>query len=307
MPKPPLRWLTLLLALTQAGAALLTRKPDPPDSMIFWTAGRALLEGGDPYAAVLGLGTGYPLFYPIPAVLVVAPFAWLPWPMFHLVISGLSGFALGWAAERYGRGLAVGVLSAGFAEAMVEGQWSPLLTAAAVLPALGALWAAKPTIGAALFAAFPSRRAALGAVALVGAGTLVWPSWPWDWSHALRLSNHVAPILQPGGFLLLLAATRWRRPEGRLLVGLALVPQTAALYETLPLFLIPSTRRQAYLMAVGSYLAAVLGGLWAPGGPGTELGATFAARWPFVAVLVWLPALVMVLRQPNLAPPAVSS
>jgi SAM-dependent methyltransferase len=275
-------------------------RPIPADSLIFWTAGRALLHGADPYAAVAPLGTGYPFFYPISAVVLAAPLAWLPWPVFHVVGMGISGFAFGLAAERYGRGLMAAVLSAAFAEAMVEGQWSPLLTAAAVIPTLGFVWGAKPSVGAALFAGFPSRRALIGAVALLALGTLLRPTWLPEWLAALGQSNHVAPVLRPGGFLLLLAFIRWRRPEARLLGALALVPQTTVLYETLPLFLIPATPREGYALALASWVAAFVQD-WAVPPGSVSLTGSIAARWPIVAVLVWLPALVLVLRRPNVA------
>lgn len=294
------RWVATGLALAWAAASLRMGRQIPADSLIFWTVGRALLHGADPYTAVAPLGTGYPFFYPISAAVLAAPLAWLPWPAFHVVGMGLSGFAFGVAAERYGQGLMAAVLSAAFAEAMVEGQWSPLLTAAAVIPTLGFVWGAKPSVGAALFAGFPSRRAVIGAAALLVAGTLLRPSWLPEWLAALRQSNHVAPILRPGGFLLLLAFIRWRRPEARLLGALALVPQTTVLYETLPLFLIPATPREGYALALASWIAAFAQD-WAVPPGSVSLTASIAARWPIVAVLVWLPALVLVLRRPNVA------
>jgi SAM-dependent methyltransferase len=294
------RWVATALALAWAAASLRMGRSIPADSLVFWTAGRALLHGGDPYTAVAGLGTGYPLFYPISAIVLVAPLAWLPWPLFHVVSMGLSGFAFGWAAERYGRGLMAAALSAGFAEAMVEGQWSPLLTAAAVIPTLGFVWGAKPSVGAALFAGFPSRRALLGAAVLLAVGTILRPTWLPAWLAALEQSNHVAPVLRPGGLLLLLALIRWRRPEARVLAALALVPQTTVLYETVPLFLIPATPREGYALALASYVAAFLQ-TWAVPPGAVSLTASVAARWPIVAVLVWLPALVLVLRRPNSA------
>ena len=48
-------------------------------------------------------------------------------------------------------------LSAPAIQALFSGQWSPWLTAAIGLPWLGFMWAAKPTIGATLFAGWPSR------------------------------------------------------------------------------------------------------------------------------------------------------
>jgi hypothetical protein len=74
----------------------------------------------------------------------------------------------------------------------------------------------------------------------------------------LRESIHVAPVLRPGGWLLLLALIRWRTPEGRLLAALACVPQTGGLYDTLPLFLTIRHRAQGYALAALGFVPAVL-------------------------------------------------
>ena len=100
---------------------------------------------------------------------------------------------------------------------------------------------------------------------------------------------------RPGGFLLFLALIRWRKPEARLLAAMACVPQTLGLYETLPLFLIPRTRWQGYALAGLSYLAAFAQVAFVPRLPGMSLDAMFAARWPFIFVCLYCPALVMVL------------
>jgi hypothetical protein len=209
------------------------------------------------------------------------------------------------AALRYRRGLLPALLSANLLNAVVQGQWSPLLTAAAVLPPLTWIWVAKPTVGAALFAAFPSRRAVVGGLVVLLLSLLVFPTWPLRWLDAIRESNHMAPVARAGGFVLLLALVRWRQPEARLLVALACVPQTIGLYETLPLFLIPKSRWQGYFLAVMSYLAAFGQAILVPRLPDSSWEANNAARWPFIFLLLYLPALVMLLlpRQGRAAPP----
>ena len=54
---------------------------------------------------------------------------------------------------------------------------------------------------------------------------------------------------------MLLAILRWRRPEARLLIALACVPQSMLLYETVPLFLVPRTFRESALLVALSYVA----------------------------------------------------
>jgi SAM-dependent methyltransferase len=259
---------------------------------------RALLAGRDPYAAVAETQP-YPLFYPLPALILVAPIALLPTDLARVVWAGIGGFVFALAAMRYRRGLPIAMLSASFLNAIVLNQWSPLLTAAAVFPLLGAFAVAKPSIGAAVLVAYPSWRAVAGAVGLLLLSLIVMPHWPAEWVAALRHSNHVAPVLRPGGVILLLALLRWKRPEARLLAALACVPQTIGLYETLPLFLIPRTRREAYLLAGLSYVAAFGTVLAFPRTAGVSLEQNLAARWPLVFALLYLPALVLVLRAPR--------
>jgi hypothetical protein len=177
-----------------------------------------------------------------------------------------------------------------------------LLTGAAVLPALSWAFAAKPTIGAALFAAFPSRQALVGGLVLTGLAFLIQPRWPAEWWHALGAGTHMSPIVaRPAGFLVLLALIRWREPEARLLVALGCVPQTLGLYETLPLFLVPRTRWQGYGLAGLSYVAAFAQAALVPRLPGMPLDQLMAARWPVVFGCLYLPALAMLLlsRRPD--------
>jgi len=265
------------------------------DFELIWVGARALISGADPYAVVPATGTRYPLYYPLTAIVVGLPFAGLPFALARVLWAALSGAAFAWAALRYGRGLPAALLSANFLNAVIQGQWSPLLTAAAVLPALSWVLAAKPSIGAALFAAFPSRRAVIGGLALLAITFALYPTWAVPWVESVRASIHMSPLRSPGGFILLLALIRWRRPEARLLAALACVPQIIGLYDTLPLFLIPRTRWQGYGLAGLSYIAAFGQVAMVPRHPGMPLETMLAARWPFIFFCLYLPALVMVL------------
>jgi len=268
-----------------------------------WLGARAMVAGADPYAVVPATGTHYPLFYPLTAIVVGIPFAALPFGWARVLWAAVSGAAFAAAAFRYGRGLPAALLSANFLNAIIQGQWSPFLIAGAVFPALAWALAAKPSIGAALYAAFPTRRAVIAGLALVAISLILSPTWPVRWLEALRAAIHMAPVRAPGGFILLLALIRWRRPEARLLVVLACVPQIIALYDTLPLFLIPRTRWQGYGLAGLSYVAAFGQVAMVPRHPGMPLEAMLADRWPFIFFCLYLPALVMVLLpEPRAAP-----
>jgi hypothetical protein len=288
-----------LLAGVAAGALCwLAYRLPPPSTSDFeplWTGARALITGLDPYAVVPTAGTRYPLYYPLPAVVLALPFGAFPFEVARALWAGISGAVFMLAALRYRRGLLTALLSANLLNALVQGQWSPLLTAAAVFPAIAWVWAAKPSIGAAMFVGYPTWRAVVGGVLLVAVSLAVLPEWPFRWFDALRETNHVAPVMRPGGIILLLALIRWRQAEGRLLAGLACVPQTIGLYETLPLFLIPRTRWQGYALAGLSYAAAFGQAIAVPRLPGMTWEAMNAARWPFIFFLLYLPALIILL------------
>lgn len=261
-----------------------------------WIAARALAAGADPYTAVPATwSTHYPFYYPLNAAVVGLPFAALPLAWARVAWAAVSGTLLALAAMRWRRGLPAALLSASFLNALVQGQWSPLLTAAAVLPALNWVWTTKPSVGTAMFVGFPSGRAVIGGVLLTAVALAAFPAWPARWLEALRLTIHVAPVARPFGLMLLLAVIRWREPEARMFVTLACVPQMTGLYETLPLFLIPRNRWQGYALAALSYVAAFLQIRFVPRLPGMTLEAAFAQRWPFVLAFIWLPALGMLL------------
>jgi hypothetical protein len=80
-----------------------------------------------------------------------------------------------------------------------------------------------------------------------------------------------------------------------LLAALCLVPQTTALYETLPLALLCRNRPQAAGFAGLTMLAHLLY-LLGPQGP-WPVGAEY--QWWVLLALVYLPAIVLVLRRPN--------
>src|SRR6185295_16965098 len=93
-------------------------------------------------------------------------------------------------------------------------EWTPLLAAAVLFPWLGAVWVAKPTAGAVLFAAYPDRRAVFGGLVLIALAFAASPHWVAGWREALAGAPHRPEVLRLGGILLLLGLLRWRLPEG---------------------------------------------------------------------------------------------
>jgi hypothetical protein len=281
-----------LLGLIGAGMALALDAPTGWDSRIWWRAAGELAAGRNPYTLVYGV---WPLFYPLPALLLVAPLAWLPWPVFHLVTAGIGGALLGLAASRR-PALGPALLSAGFMASAAAAYWEPVLLAGVALPWVAALtWPAKPSLGLALFSGWPGREVLLGGAVLLGISITLLPSWPLDWLHQLEGTNHVPPVLRPWGWVLLLAWLRWRTPEGRLLGVLALVPHTVSVSAGLLLFACCRTKWEGYGLAVLSYGAAA----WYASriDPSMSLVGSIAAGWPALLVLCYLPALGLVLSR----------
>src|SRR6185437_1369207 len=265
-----------------------------------WHAASALVAGHDPYAAV-GPGTSfpkpYPLFYPLPAVLIGTPFTALSVKMADAAFAALGAGLLLFAVLRAERHRVLVIISAPFVYATWISQWSPMLTAAALLPAFGFLLAAKPTIGAALFAYRPNVRATIGIGVLVALSFVVQPHWVSEWRVSLKSAGHmVIPISHGAGPLVALAILRWRRPEARLLLAMACVPQTAILYEALPLALIPGGFGEMAVFVVMSWIACEW---WVHTGLTLPMSAETLLSVHIVVLLLYLPCLVMVLRKPN--------
>lgn len=288
---------TLMAALTYAAYRLSASPSSDFDSV--WTGLHAFVHGENPYRAVAGAGLHAPLFYPLPALVALAPLGLLPVGLARIIFAALGYAALAYAGAGRRGGLLVALISASAVIAALGGQWSPLLTAGAVVPWLSVLWVAKPSLGLALAVAYPSRPALWGAVGLTVLSFVLMPGWLADWIPTLGDRAHLPLLARPGGFILLLAATRWRRPEGRLLVALTCIPGSAALYETVPLFLVANTRYEGYALALLSCVASGLMAWLVPEGKVPEM---MAGWWPILLLLLYLPALLMVLARPNERP-----
>jgi hypothetical protein len=296
-----------LIVAAMGGALVghaLARGPFASDFDQLWVAGRALLHGSDPYGAVAQarINLGYPLYYPLPAVVLTLPLALLPLHAARLAFGIICGFIAGYGLQRCGLYALLVVASPLFQTPIIQGQIAPAITGAAMVPTLGFLLVAKPTIGLPLWISRPSRRAAIGAIALVVLTVVVWPWWPKAWLAAIQVAPHIRPpLMRPGGILLLLGALRWRRPEGRLLAAWAFMPHTEALYDLMPLFLVAASVPDALALVVCSWVALLGHAMIAQTG-GADLSVRIAAQWPMTLALVYIPALILVLARPNTAP-----
>jgi hypothetical protein len=176
------------------------------------------------------------------------------------------------------------------------------------MPGLGFLLMAKPNVGLASFATLNQRglrMAAAGCALALAVGFALRPDWFARWRDATAVSPHIlAPVLLPGGFLLLLAAARWRRPEARLFLTLAVLPHTPSLYDLLLLFFACRTLRESIVLALltqSLYWGIVIFGSF-------DTFDAYARGLGTAAVfLVYLPVLVAILFRPNEWPGASES
>jgi hypothetical protein len=254
-----------------------------------------LSDGINPYRSTPA-HLKYPLFYPLPAVLLALPFTVLPIalarPAFDIAVGWIFAYAL-WTRAPYAL---LALFSGAYLFAMRAGQTTPMVVAGSVIPALGFLFTVKPNTGLACLIARPSRAAIIGGLAITAVTLVLVPSWPLDWWAAIQQqSQHIRPpILRPFGWLLLLAGFRWRTQGGRLLLALALIPQNTLPHELLPLVLIPGNAVEMGVYVVGSWIAVAFTSVAME--RATSLSRLVTDVWPMLFVLVHLPALFMVLR-----------
>lgn len=261
-------------------------------------AAKHLLAGDNPYP-IASKWSSFPLFYPLPAVLLAVPFTALPVGLARVAFDIVGGGVFAYALWRYrGTYALLAVASGAYLLALKWSQTTPLLTGASLIPVLGFLLAVKPNQGLALFGARPTSQAAIGIALVLALSILVLPSWPLDWWKALHQRNEhlLSPIVQPFGWILLSAGLKWRTPEGRLLVIASLVPQNSLPYELVPLALIPGNLVEMAIFVLGSWLAVATAGsnLGLP-----NLVAITTATWPVMLCAVYLPMLYLVLKRPN--------
>ena len=208
-----------------------------------WWAARAVLHGQDPYQTIRTSGFPFPFYYPLTAAIAGLPLGFLSLDAARAVFVAGGAALMGYAVGRERPYLWPTFLGLPFLISARSGNWSAILTAAMLLPALGWLAAAKPNVGVAMLAGARTRRDALvivaGGAALLAVSLAVEPRWPWAWREALSASTHFRPLLlRPGGFVMLAALLCWRDPDARLLLALAVVPQTGFFYEELPACLV---------------------------------------------------------------------
>jgi hypothetical protein len=229
--------------------------------------------------------------FPLTAVTLVFPLAWMKatvaGALFVSVASGWLAFAL---TRHGGLSRCWLFLSPPYLLALVLGQWSPLLVAAALT---GAAWAwvltAKP-IGLSLFLWRPTWRGALLCALFLVLTLAILPTWPLDWIRNTQLlPRHPLPLLAPWGALVLVALLRWRSPDARLVLTMAAIPQHLYFYDQLPLYLVARSGRRVAGLAVCGWAA---WGLTKAACATPEYCGPEAVQW--VMLLQYVPAALMV-------------
>ena len=303
LPSPgvaPRLAVALVAALAAAACTLAFYRGRPlsvSDFDVIWVGARALRAHQDPYAAIQSPPWPWDLRYPLPAVLVALPFSYLSLALARAALVAVGMGLLAWALTRRAWWPLIALTSGQVFVSVQSVQWAPLLAAGMLLAPLQYLWSIKPPTGLALFAAYPSRRTVIGGLVLLGLAFLVWPHWLDGFLAAAHRAPHRAAVLRPGGLLLVLALLRWRLPEGRLLATLAVLPLTPHLYEAVPLLLVARSRRELLGLAACGTLG-LLGVALLPQGADPDHGPI---AWMEILVSCYLPALVVILRHPNVA------
>lgn len=281
-----------------------------------YVGAQAMLKGADPYAAVAARTDLWLhlLFYPYPALVIIAPLLTLP---MQLAATAFIAFGSAWLAYVVTREAWWPLwifAGAGFFQSVLSVQWTPLLIAAALAgPSAGLALAVKPTYALPLLAMQSRIRAILLAagvgIGLVLVSLLIAPHWPSWYARTVRESpirgEYISPAFTWLGLPLWLALLRWRSWQSRLLLGMAITPLNAWTYSHLPLLLVARTRQQLALLALASWVAYFAT---------NRITFQIVSNTPIVAVTshvewiaivgYYLPALLVVLVGPN--PGAVS-
>jgi hypothetical protein len=216
---------------------------------------KRLLAGNNPYQgrlAPLPYDLDARLQYPLPTVLLAIPFTVFSQPVAGALFVGASSALLAFLLTRADWWPLLLFTAFPFWQAVNLAQFSPLIAAAVLLPALP-LALIKPNLALPAVAAWPNVRGLLLSAAVYGASLLLLPSWPLDMLGNADQVRHVMPLLSATGPLLLLALLRWREPRARLLLTMAVLPQRTLPYDQLLLWLIPSSWRQTLVMSLVSW------------------------------------------------------
>jgi len=295
------------LAAAVATYVVFLGRADPDFTSDFdqvWAGARALWQGKDPYVVVgpgREFGWRWPLYYPLPALVVVGPLGLLPVIAARAVFAAASAGLLAWAITRDGWSRWPIFISVSFLVTVELGQWSSFYAAAFLLPWLGVIGISKPNFGVAVAASAPERGTlislAAGTIVLLAVSHVIEPGWYSAWFRNIRDAPHFQPpVLRPLGFFLLLALLRWRRPEARWLLALSVIPQPPSFYDQLLLGVVCLTLRESLVFAVSTIVLFFYVGFNTPQPDYLSWGRLVGNGTVWFC---YFPALIMLLRRRN--------
>jgi hypothetical protein len=234
--------------------------------------------------------------YPFTTTLVLSPLLLVPVRLIAPAFCGLSTFFLAFAiAGSKKPWLFLMFFTPAFAAAIVSVQFSPLITAAILMPSLLPISVVKPQLGLVAAASGKWSRTTIGvAAAIVVLSLLIYPQWPLDWlrTGSLAIYDGRAPIAVVPGFLLALSLFAIRSREGRVLASMSVVRQRFY-YDQLPLFLVAESWTQMVLLLAGAWASAGVNML--NGWSNLERTAQDSRSWTSIILGMYVPALSVAL------------
>jgi hypothetical protein len=278
------------------------------DFSILWFGSKVLATGGNPYSTIGPHNTidlPSAVFYPAPALVATMPFTLIPVRFAGTVFVFISAALLAFGATRDGWHRLPIFPSVAFMTSARLGQVSAFMCAALFIPAITFFSVVKPQASIPILGATSRSRewivAAAGAAVLTTISFALFPQWPGEWWNTLSEADYFRPpIMTLPGALIGLVMIRWRRPEAWLVFLAACLPQTWYPYNGLILLTVATTYREASLLSLISSSAwlvtyAFLVGEW-------RSPETRAVMQNILIGFGYLPAVLVILRRPNVGP-----
>jgi hypothetical protein len=235
------------------------------------------------------------VLYPFTTMLALYPFTILPLPLiapcFCALIATIFAYSLLYDNKPW---RLLVFFSIPYLTALQSVQFVPLLASAFLLPCLLPVAVLKPQLGIVLLAAGKWSRATVIATIMIVAGSIIiYPTWPMEWFRNGNLSYYEGkiPVLQGVGCILLFSALKWRDRRARMLLVMSLIPQRIW-YDQLMLFLIPETRKQLYILLIGSLLSLI----WSFR-PKWSFALQDSSSWAHVIYLLYIPSLLLIFQE----------
>lgn len=269
-----------------------------------WFGARAMLEHRDPYL-LIGRGKEFdhwPLLYPAPALVFAIPFAALTERAATVLFVGVSTFLLAFGVTRRSWHLLPLFITEPYTSSARLGQWSILFAAGLFFSSLTLISICKPQAALPVLVALRKKKSLVAAMAggavLMVVSLVLLPHWPVSFYENVRAAPGMEPpIVRLGGFMVLLALMRWRRPETWLLIATACMPQAWGWYGTLALFTVPRSFAESVALAGAVAIGGWVGVLTMPAA--MSLDSFFAWSGALIVFSVYLPVTALILLRPN--------